>query len=55
MCHDFDRFYEKARVAELMRRKQETAEELKQRGNAGVPVKPAKAEERGNEELPVPA
>ena len=53
MCYEFDRLFQRARVAEQLRRKKEQAEELKKQSKTATPSKPAEPEERPKVREPV--
>jgi hypothetical protein len=54
MCHDFDEYLMKARIAEAMRTKKPVADDLqKQRGVTG-PAVPREPEKHGKDQEPVP-
>jgi len=53
MCYEFDRLFQRARVAEQLRRKREQAEELKKQAKPAAPAKPAEPEQRPKVREPV--
>ena len=55
MCYDFDAFLAKARIAEQMRMKKRTVEDLEKQRGATAPAAPGKPEKHGKDHEPVPA
>jgi len=54
MCYELDGFFSRARIAALLRREKEKADELKQQGKP-TPVAPAEAKGPAKNEEPVTA
>ena len=55
MCYEFDDFFNRARVAEQLRRHTEWADKLKEQSTTAAPAKPAEPEKHVKEQEPVPA
>lgn len=55
MCHDFDAYLLKARIAEQMRTKKPVVDDPEKRRGAPVPAVPREPETQGKDHDPVPA
>ena len=55
MCDEYDEFFNRARVAEQLRRQAEWADKLKEQCTQAAPAKPAEPEKQVKEQEPVPA
>ena len=54
MCHDFDAYLMKARIAEQMRTKKPVADHFKKQRGATPPAVPREPEKQGKDHEPVP-
>jgi len=55
MCYEFDEFFNRARIAEQLRRQAKRADKLKEQSTQAAPAKQAEPEEHTKEQQPVPA
>ena len=55
MCHEYDLYLAKARIAEALRMKKPVADELEKRRGATVPAVPREPETQGKDQEPIPA